>query len=78
MNEISGLVITPNVSGNIVDCVHSMKKICDDVVVVDSGSRDNTVELVRTESATVIIQAPFLGDGPQRTHGLPHCQQRWV
>lgn len=59
MNEISGLVITLNESRNIVDCVRSMKQVCDDVVVVDSGSSDNTVELARAEGATVIIQAPF-------------------
>ncbi len=78
MNEISGLVITLNESRNIVDCVRSMKQVCDDVVVVDSGSRDNTVELAEAEGATVIVQAPFLGDGPQRTYGLPHCRHRWV
>ena len=38
MNEISGLVITLNESRNIVDCLRSMKQICDDIVVVDSGS----------------------------------------
>ena len=78
MNEISGLVITLNESRNIVDCLRSMKQICDDIVVVDSGSSDDTVELAKAEGATVIVQKPFLGDGPQRTHGLPYCRHQWI
>ena len=66
MTQISGLVITLNEAHNIVDCLRSMKTVCDDIVVVDSGSSDGTVELARQEGATVIVQVPFLGDGPQR------------
>ena len=39
MTPISGLVITLNEAHNITDCIRSMKRICDDIVVVDSGSR---------------------------------------
>ena len=77
MTQISGLVITLNEAHNLVDCLRSMKTVCDDIVVVDSGSSDGTVELARQEGATVIVQVPFLGDGPQRSHGLPHCRHAW-
>lgn len=77
MTQISGLVITLNEAHNIVDCLRSMRKPCDDIVVVDSGSSDGTVELARQEGATVIVQVPFLGDGPQRSHGLPY-RHAWV
>ncbi|NDV13468.1 glycosyltransferase family 2 protein [Crenobacter caeni] len=77
MHKISGLVISFNEEHNIVDCLRSLKQVCDDVVVVDSCSTDRTVELARAEGATVLIQ-PFLGDGPQRIHGLPHCRHDWV
>lgn len=77
MTQISGLVITFNEAHNIVDCLRSMKQVCDDVVVIDSNSSDDTVALAQAEGATVIVQ-PFLGDGPQRTFGLPHCRHDWV
>ncbi|MEJ2794783.1 glycosyltransferase family 2 protein [Iodobacter sp. LRB] len=77
MLKISGLIITFNEAHNIVECLRSMKQVCDDIVVVDSCSSDNTVELARQEGATVISQ-PFLGDGPQRSAGLPHCRHDWV
>ena len=43
MTPISGLVITLNEAHNITDCIRSMKRICDDIVVVDSGSTDGTI-----------------------------------
>lgn len=69
MTPISGLVITLNEAHNITDCIRSMKRICDDIVVVDSGSTDGTIELAREQGALVIVQKPFLGDGPQRSLG---------
>lgn len=62
MTPISGLVITLNEAHNITDCIRSMKRICDDIVVVDSGSTDGTIELAREQGALVIVQKPFLGD----------------
>lgn len=78
MTPISGLVITLNEAHNIVDCLSSMKRICDDIVVVDSGSTDGTIELAREQGAQVIVQKPFLGDGPQRSLGVPYCRHRWI
>lgn len=60
MTPISGLVITLNEAHNITDCIRSMKRICDDIVVVDSGSTDGTIELAREQGALVIVQKPFL------------------
>lgn len=75
--KISGLIITFNEEHNIKDCILSLLSVCDDVVVVDSCSVDGTVEIAKSLDATVLTQ-PFLGDGPQRIHGLPHCKHQWV
>lgn len=56
-------MITFNEETNIRDCILSLKTICDDIVVVDSCSQDNTVEIAKSLGSTVLIQ-PFLGDGP--------------
>lgn len=78
MSLFSGLIITFNEAHNIAACIASLKQVCDDIVVVDSGSQDDTVAIARELGATVIVQAPFLGDGPQRSLGLPHCKHSWV
>ena len=71
--EISGLVITFNEEKNIGKCIDALLKVCDEVIVVDSFSKDRTVEIAK-EKGAIVIQQSFLGDGPQRTHGLPYCK----
>lgn len=74
---ISGLVITFNEEKNIGKCIDALFKVCDEVIIVDSFSKDRTVEIAKEKGAQVVQQA-FLGDGPQRTHGLPFCKNDWI
>lgn len=74
---ISGLIITFNEEKNIGKCIDSLMKLCDEVIVVDSFSRDQTVDIAKKKGA-IVIQQSFLGDGPQRTHGLSYCKNDWI
>jgi glycosyltransferase involved in cell wall biosynthesis len=74
---ISGLVITYNEEKMIGKCIDALFKVCDEVIIVDSLSKDRTVDIAKEKGAIVISQ-PFLGDGPQRTHGLPFCKNDWI
>ena len=42
MNKISGTIITLNNEKLITDCIMSLKKVCDEVIVLDSLSIDKT------------------------------------
>ncbi|SDZ78592.1 Glycosyltransferase involved in cell wall bisynthesis [Thiothrix caldifontis] len=77
MIKMSGLVITYNEAGNIQACLESLFKVCDDVVVVDSLSSDDTVTIAKAAGAKVYSQV-FLGYGPQKNYGLQFCQHAWV
>jgi hypothetical protein len=33
---------------------------------------------IRVEKGAKVISQKFLGDGPQRTHGLPFCKNDWI
>ncbi|CAN1523983.1 Beta4Glucosyltransferase domain containing protein [Flavobacteriaceae bacterium] len=74
---ISGLVITFNEEKMIGKCIDALFKVCDEVIIVDSFSKDRTVEIAKEKGAIVVKQA-FLGDGPQRSHGLPFCKNDWI
>lgn len=75
--EISGLVITFNEETWIGGCVEDMFRVCDEVIVIDSYSKDRTVEIAKEKGAKV-IQQEFLGDGPQRIYGLQFCKNNWI
>lgn len=75
--RISGLVITYNEEKHIGKCIDALFRVCDEVIIIDSLSTDNTVKIAEKKGVKVISQ-PFLGDGPQRTYGLPFCSNDWI
>ena len=75
--DISGLVITFNEEKNIGNCIDALLKVCNEVIVVDSLSTDKTIVIAESKGAKVVSQA-FLGDGPQRIHGLQFCKNDWI
>ncbi|WP_043531306.1 glycosyltransferase family 2 protein [Litchfieldella xinjiangensis] len=77
MSSISGIVITLNEAEGIADCIRSLRRVCDEVIVVDSLSQDDTVRIATAEGARVIEQA-YLGDGPQKAFGVPYAKNDWI
>jgi glycosyltransferase involved in cell wall biosynthesis len=75
--EISGLVITFNEEKMIGRCIDALFRFCDEVIIVDSFSTDLTVQIAK-EKGAIVVQQVFLGDGPQRTFGLPYCKNDWI
>lgn len=74
---ISANIITLNEEKNIKQCIDSVLKVCSEVIVVDSGSSDKTVEIAQNMGATVIHQ-PYLGDGFQKNIAANHIKNKWV
>ncbi len=60
MIQLSVVIITLNEEKNIGRCLESVKEIADDIVVVDSGSTDNTETICKSYGARV-IRHPFEG-----------------
>ena len=50
---------------------------CDEIVVVDSGSTDDTVAIAKAAGATV-VEHPWAGFGAQRNVALDHATSDWV
>lgn len=77
MESLSLVVIAFNESRNIERCLNSAKAICSEMVVVDSGSTDNTVELAQAFGARVVHQ-PFLGYIEQKNFAISQASSTWV
>jgi glycosyltransferase involved in cell wall biosynthesis len=74
--RLSVLVITRDEEDEIRDCLASLSW-ADEVVVVDSGSKDRTVKIAREMGARV-LEHPFETHARQRNWALPHLAHRWV
>lgn len=77
MTAITGTIITLNEEKDIEACIASLKPVCDDIIVVDSFSQDNTVALAQAAGARV-FQQEYLGDGPQKAFGVQYARNDWI
>lgn len=75
--DISVVIITLNEEQRLEDCLRSVLSISDDIVVIDSGSTDRTVEIAQKYTSKVYHQ-PWLGDGPQRQFGVGFARHDWI
>ena len=55
---ISVIILTFNVEKNLPDCLSALDGLAEQVVVVDSGSTDRTLEIARSWGAE-IVEHPF-------------------
>lgn len=75
---LSVILITRNEARNLPECLASLDGIAGEIVVVDSGSTDGTVEMARAAGATVIQTASWPGFGPQKNLALDAANCEWV
>ncbi|ADY55900.1 glycosyl transferase family 2 [Syntrophobotulus glycolicus DSM 8271] len=53
MSDVTAIILTMNESKNIGDCIKSIQNFVSRIVVIDSGSSDNTVEIAKSLGADV-------------------------
>lgn len=74
---ISAVLITKNEALDIADCLASIS-FCDEIVIVDHQSADETVLLARAGGAKVIETLDWPGFGPQKQLALDAASGDWV
>jgi len=75
--DVSGLIITYNEQENIREVLQCFD-FCDEIIVVDSFSTDQTVEIARTFPKVKIIQNKFEDFTKQRNIALENAKNDWV
>jgi len=73
---LSVAIITRDEEQRLPDCLKSVA-FADQVLVVDSGSRDRTVELARSSGATVMVEE-WRGFSGQKQFAVDQCHHEWV
>ena len=75
--KLSCYLIVCNEADRIEACLKPLAGWVDQLVILDSGSTDNTVELAK-KYTTEVYQTDWPGYGPQRNRALGKCQHDWV
>ena len=76
MPNLSAVVITRNEEANIGRCLQSLQ-IADEIIVIDSGSTDRTVEIAESMGARV-FSIQWTGYGPAKKEGVSKASGKWI
>jgi glycosyltransferase involved in cell wall biosynthesis len=76
MNRLSVITLTMNEGMNIGECLESVRW-ADEIIIVDSGSTDGTVEAARRYTQE-IFTIPWPGYGAARNYALKKATGDWI
>ncbi|WP_395718955.1 glycosyltransferase family 2 protein, partial [Prosthecobacter sp.] len=70
-------IISLNEEANLRRCLASADGLAQEIVIVDSGSKDHTAEIA-AEFGAKFVHQDWLGYTAQKNHCLTLCSQPWV
>ncbi|MCA8963036.1 MAG: glycosyltransferase [Planctomycetes bacterium] len=78
MTLLSLCAIVRDEEARIADCLESARTVCDELVVVDTGSKDRTPEIARDRGA-IVVRHPWKADFSEaRNRALDAATGDWV
>jgi len=77
MAPLSVVIITFNEEKNIARCIHSVKDVADEIIVLDSFSVDRTGEIVK-ELGAIFHQHTFEGYGDQKNTAVTYASHQHI
>jgi O-antigen ligase len=75
--KVSATIITKNEEHHIADCLQSARLVADEIIVLDSGSTDRTVEIAK-QYADIVEVTDWPGFGVQKQRALEKATGDWV
>ena len=75
--NISVVIITKNEAHIIANTLQSLQSVTNDIVIVDSGSTDETVAICKKHNATV-IETGWDGYGINKNKGIEKAKYDWI
>ena len=75
--KISVFIITKNEADRIAAVINAIKEIANEILVIDSGSNDATIEIAKSLGAKT-FHNDWQGYGQQKVFGENLCQNKWI
>ena len=77
--QLSVVLITKNEEANIARTLASVTELADEIIVVDSGSTDRTLEIARTFGPKVkIFEEEWKGFARQKNSAIAKANGDWI
>lgn len=76
--SLSVAIISFNGEGKIEKVMESIHEWVDEIVVVDSGSTDNTVDILKKYSNARVFYEEWKGEGIQYQRVVEKCKNEWI
>ena len=76
--KLTVLITCKNEERHIVDCIRSVRRVADEILVADSGSTDRTLELVSEQDDCTIIERDYRFPADFKNWAIPQASHRWV
>lgn len=77
MIKYSAVIITKNEVDNIARCIQSLLPVTEDILIIDSGSTDHTIEIAKGLGAKV-IETKWLGYSETKNFGNKEAENDWI
>ncbi len=74
---ISAVIIVKNGEQYLTECLGSLTAF-DEVVLVDTGSTDDTLKIARGHTNVRIFERPFIGFGPTKNNAASLATHDWI
>lgn len=78
MMKLTAAIITFNEEKNIARCIESLLSVADEILIVDSFSKDNTKAIALSYPKVRFIENPFEGHIQQKNVALSLAKYDWV
>lgn len=75
--SLSVTIITKNGAKTIEKCLMSVEKLADEIIVLDSGSTDNTIEICK-QYTDQVFHTDWPGYGPQKRRAVEKATSEWI
>ena len=78
LNDVTAVVLTKNEESQLPALIDNIKNFTTHILIIDSGSTDNTVKLAESLGATVAYRAWTNDFAAQRNFALEHVSTSWI
>ncbi len=75
---ITVFIIAKNEADRIHLPITSTRDLVDEIIVIDSGSTDGTMEIAKQLGADKVVFNEWPGYGPQKVYGETLCRNNWL